>query len=355
MAEQKNSDSSGDILWIMVLFAVAILLIGYFFGENMKYIYLNLKLIELRIITLIYPSDLFLNYINIIENTPINEWSVKNITSVGNKVGYIVNIPLIVIVSWLTYKVWSRNPMQKFKRVLSMQSLKESEQKLWPYIAPVVNLNLINEPFETGPYSMALKPYDFAKKYNLLTDVRNVNSLEKNKAEKLFSSQLGKLWSGPKRLKKHEYALLCIMAAHGSGDKEGAMAAVNAMAISAALNTKKMPNFSEANKLEKHLENPVVQKILDKHAYVYTIFAEMVIFSRTTGVFPSSYFVWLKPRDRVLFYIINCVGRQVAFVEVAGIFGHWKAEQVAMHKLEAPLVSKAVEGLERALGDVKLV
>lgn len=355
MSDQKNNDPSGDALWLMIAFVGSILLIVFFFGNQIATAYLTLKLIQLKIITLVYPSEALLNWIRIIETNPVKDWGIAGIMRVGNKVGYIVNTPLIILIGWLSYKVWKKNPSQKFKRVLNMQTLKESEQRIWPYIAPVVHQTLIKEPFETGPYAMALKPYDFAIKYKLLLDERNVNSLEKVKAEKLFSSQLGKLWAGVGRLKKHELALLCVMAAHGSGDKAGAMAAVNAMAISAAANPKKMPDFSTTKNLQKYLENEKVKEILNKHAYVYTIFAEMMLFSRYTGVFPSSYFVWLKPRDRVLFYILNCVGRQVAFIEVAGIVGHWKAEQVAGHKLEAPLVSKAVDGLERALGEVKLV
>ena len=355
MSDQKNNDPSGDILWLMIAFVGSILLIGFFFGNQLATAYLTLKLIQLKLITLVYPSEGLLEWIRLIETSPVKEWKMSGIMRVGNEVGYIVNIPLIALIGWLSYKVWKKNPLQKFKRVMSMQTLKESEQRIWPYIAPVVHQTLIKEPFVTGPYAMALRPYDFAIKYKLLLDDRNVNSLEKTKAEKLFSSQLGKLWAGPERLKKHELALLSIMAAHGCGDKAGAMAAVNAMAISVAANPKKMPDFSASKPLRKYLENDKVKEILNKHAYVYTIFAEMMLFARYTGVFPSSYFVWLKPKDRVLFYIINCVGRQVAFIEVAGIVGHWKAEQVAGHKLEAPLVSKAVEGLERALGEVKLV
>ena len=355
MSDQKNNDPSGDIMWIMIALVGGFLLIGFFFGTQLASIYLTLKLIQLKIITLFYAGDTFLEMIQRIENTPVKEWKLGDITRLGNKVGYITNIPFLILGGWLSYKVWVKNPLQKFKRVLSMQTLKESEQRIWPYIAPVVHTDLIKEPFEKGPFAMALRPYDFAIKYKLLLDERNVNSLEKTKSEKLFSAQLGKLWAGADRLKKHELALLCIMAAHGCGDKEGSMTAVNSMAISVAKNPKQMPDFSDSKKLRKYLENDKVKEILNKHAYVYTIFAEMMLFARYTGVFPSSYFVWLKPKDRVLFYILNCVGRQVAFVEVAGIIGHWKAEQVAGHKLEAPLVSKAVDGLERALGEVKLV
>jgi intracellular multiplication protein IcmP len=318
-------------------------------------VYLTIKLWELKIITLFYPSTTFVQYIDLIEKTPLKEWTLKDMTVVGRSVGLIANLPIIAVLGFFAHKIWKNNPMQKFRRILTMQTLKESEQKIWPYIAPVVNIDLMKEPFDKGPYAMALRPYDFAVKHKLLLDERNVNSLDKVRSEKLFVSQLGKLYGGFSRLKSHEQALLAVFAAQACGDKKGAMAAITAMALSAAENHKKMPDFSTIKPLLKYIDDPRVQKVISRHAYVYTVLAAMLEFARTTGVLPPPYIIWLKPRDRSLWYILDCVGRQVAFVEVAGIFGHWKAEQTALHKLESPFVSKAVDGLERALGEVKIV
>lgn len=355
MADQKT-DTSSDIMWMLFAIVGIAVIIGYFFGHQLIQLYLTLKLFQLKLITLIYPNETFLQYIKLIEETPIKQWTMKEVFFIGKKVGFFVNIPIIAGVGYLAYKVWDKNPLQKFKRVLNMNTLKQSEQRIWPYIAPMVNVDLMKEAFDKGPYAMALRPYDFAVKYHLLMEEKNVNSLDRKKAEKLFISQLGKPYSGFDRMKKHEQALFAIFAAHGCGDKKGAMAAINAIAVSAAeKGIKKMPDFSSAKPLFKYVEDPRVQEVAKKHAYVYTLLAQMVEFARGTGVFPPSYFIWLKPRDRVLWYTLNCVGRQVAFVEVAGIFGHWKAEQIAKHKLDAPFVSKAVDGLERALGEVKVV
>lgn len=355
MSDQKNNDPSGDIMWLMIVLVLGIIIIGYFFGTQITYVYLTLKLWQLKLITIVYPSTNYLEIIKLIEERPLKEWKLNELMYVGKQVGYIANIPLLVGIGYLTYKVWKKNPLQNFKRILTMQTLRESEQRIWPYISPVVKMDLMKEPFDKGPFAMALRPYDFAVKYKLLENDKNVNSLEKIKAEKLFSSQLGKLWAGSDRLKKHELALICIMAAHGCGDKKGAMNAVNLMAVNVAQNPKKMPDFSSTKALLKYLDEPKVQAVINKHAYIYTIMASMMEFARSTGVFPSSYFVWLKPKDRVLFYILNCVGRQVSYVEVAGIFAHWKAEQTAGHKLEIPLIGKAIDGLERGLIEVKLV
>lgn len=353
MSEQSK-DSANDFMYLIF----ATLLVGagiyWIFGDQIIRGYLTLKLWELKIIGTFYMTDDMRYIIDVIENKPIKSWTISQVMTTGKFTGLMINIPFAAIIGYLTYKVWSKNPSKRFKRILDMDSLKASEQKLWPYIAPVVGIELIKESFETGPYAMAMRPYDYAVKHKLLQDEKNIASMDKVKAEKLFISQLDKLWAGFNRLKKHEQALFLIMAAHGCGDKKGAMHAIGEIAKSAAQNPKKMPDFSSVKPLLKYVEDSKVQAVIGRHAYVYTVLAQMMEFARTTGVFPPSYMIWLRPRDRVLWYVLNCVGRQVAFVEVAGIFGHWKAEQIAKHKLEGAYVLKAVDGLERALSEVKI-
>jgi intracellular multiplication protein IcmP len=354
MAEQQK-DSSNDIMWILGVLMIFIIGIQYFYGTELKMAYLTWKLIQFKIISIVYPGDFILEAIKFIEENDPRKISFAETMFLGKKIGYIVNAPIVAFLGWWAYSVYSKNPLSKFKRNLSMQSLKESEQRLWPYISPMVNVDLMKEPFDSGPYAMAMKPYLFAIKYHLLQEQKNVDSLDRKKAEKLFISQLGKPFSGFSRLRKHEQALLAIFAATGLGDKNGAMNAINAIAISSSkVGVKTMPDLSSAKPLFKYLEDPRVVEILGKHAYVYTLMAQMLEFARGTGVFPPAYFIWLKPRDRTLWYTLNCVGRQVAFVEVAGIFGHWRAEQIANHKMDTPFVTKAVDGLERALGEVKI-
>lgn len=353
MADQ-NKDSANDMMYLLFALAIIGVVIYYFYGDQIIRYYLTVKLWELKLIHSVYPTDGNAYLIDLIQTKTIRSWKLMMVVETGRYVGKMANIPFVLILGYLSYKVWKKNPLQRFKRILNMDTLKQSEQRLWPYIAPVVNLKLIDEPFDKGPYAMAMRPYDYAVKNKLLHDERNVGSMDKIKAEKLFISQLDKLWAGFNRLRKHEQALFAIMAAHGCGDKKGAMFAIGEIAKSAALNPAKMPDFSSVRPLLKYVDDPRVQAVVGQHAYVYTVLAQMIEFSRTTGVFPPSYIIWLRPRDRTLWYVLNCVGRQVAFVEVAGIFGHWRAEQIARHKLESPFVSKAVDGLERALSEVKV-
>lgn len=352
--EQK--DASNDFMWI--LFAIAALCIGvyWFFGDVIVEFYLTLKLRQLKIINAIYSTPEFLEIIKLIEVTPIKEWKFMNVLSYGGYISKMFNILYVAILGYLTYLVWAKNPSKKFKRILDMNGLKNSEKDLWPYIYPVLNVDFMAESFEEGPYAMALKPYDFAVKNGLLSDERNLNSLDRVKTEKLFVTQLDRLCTGGyDKLKKHEKALAAIFIAKGLGKKQEVEYVIGELAKSAAATSiKSLPDFSCVKPLYKYLETPEAKDLLKRHAYVYTLMIGLVTFARTTGVFPSSMFIWVKPRDRVLWYVINGVGRQVAYVEVAAIFGHYKAEEVMKHKVHIPFTKKAYEGLAFALLEVKL-
>lgn len=75
-------------------------------------------------------------------------------------------------------------------------------------------------------------------------------------------------------------------------------------------------------------------------------------FARQDGVLPSAEFLWLKPLDRRLWFLLNCVGRQTPFAEIAGAFAHWKAEKEFGKPLTVPMVEEAVNGLEIAVKEI---
>lgn len=355
MSQDQKKDGSDDILWITGALVAIIVLIWFFFNHELKSMYLTLKLMQLKTITMILPLPTLLEYVYLIENNQVSKWRLDEIAGVGATVGYFVNTVPAILIGYWGFKVWDKNPSKKYKRVLNMKSLKQSEVKLWPYIAPVIDIDFMKEDFFKGPFAMAMKPYNFAVKYRLLLEEKNVGSLDKVKASKLFVSQLGRPFNGISSLKKHEKAFVAICAAHGLGFKEEAMNAVNQIALSAR-NTplNKMPSFDSCNNLYKYLDDPEVKRNMQKSSYVYPMIMFMLEFSRGTGVFPPSFFIWIKPRDRVMWYCIDCVGRDTPFVEVAGIWGHWLAEKVAKHSLAVPYIKNAVVGLEKALAEVKV-
>jgi intracellular multiplication protein IcmP len=355
MSQGEKKDSTQDMLWVLVAVVGIILLVWYVWGNEIKYFYLTYRLMQIKIITTFLPLDTLLEYNNLIETRNVAKWTFDELNIVGGYVGYFIGIIPAIYLGWKGYMVFKRNPIEKFKRVLTMQTLKESEVSLWPYIAPVIDIDFISKDFFKGPFAMAQRPYDFCLKYKLLEDERNVATLDKNKATKLFISQLGRTYNGLDSLKKHEKAFIAICAAYGLGKKEEAMAVINEIALSSrGLAFNKLPNVDAAKDLYKFLEDREVKYTLSKSAYVYPTIMNMVEFARQTGVFPSSFFIWLKPRDRTMWYCVNCVGRNTPYVEVTGIWGHWLAEKVGDKKRNVPYVKNAVAGLEKALSEVKL-
>jgi intracellular multiplication protein IcmP len=97
---------------------------------------------------------------------------------------------------------------------------------------------------------------------------------------------------------------------------------------------------------------------------MYSLFDQAHLYS---GVLQSALFLWLKPKDRRLWYILNNVGRKVAWPEITGVFAHWQFEYTLMQTfdkelidvsyspekpvtaLEEPHVDAGVEGFQVAL------
>lgn len=92
------------------------------------------------------------------------------------------------------------------------------------------------------------------------------------------------------------------------------------------------------------------ERIMNKHSYVRTGLMSVLVRLREGGTYPAAkYKDMLKPHDRVLWYALSSVGRDVSFVEAAGPFCHWLVEVVADRALPRPEVSVSVEGLRTAL------
>jgi len=235
-----------------------------------------------------------------------------------------------------------------------MASLRKCEQSNWPQITPISKLNLIEQDLDEGPWAMAQMPMVFAKKNGILKEheedgkpgVKVVPGI----AHRVFALQLGPAWSGPAALPVHAQALFAIFAARANRDADGANALIEQIALSS--NSGKL-DFSGVGKLlNKYQNSKLVALATQKHAYMLTIMASMLVLGRTDGVIASSEFLWLKPVDRKLWYMLNSVGRQTAVSEVAGPFAHWLAEIRVGRPMRVPMVDEAAKALEVAVEDI---
>jgi len=102
----------------------------------------------------------------------------------------------------------------------------------------------------------------------------------------------------------------------------------------------------------KYHNTKLVQRVVVRHAYVSTVMATMLELARTDGVLASSEFIWLKPLDRKLWYMLNTVGRLTAVPEISGAYAHWLAEKQLKRPLRVPMIDSAVKAMEAALEDI---
>lgn len=349
----QGQENNNDSLWVIVAIFVVVLLIGYFFGNNMKSAYLFVQMLWVKGYIFLFsltPLDIPKTLINSFDAIDIyrpKEWSLNDLKNLAEDMKLYNFPPLALIFGLYAYKVWKKNPANSYKRIHTRQTLCKSEVRKWPWIAPILSLNLVKESIDKGPWAMAKNPLDFCRKYKLL----NGTQLDNKKARKLFASQLGTLWQGPKKLKIHEKALFACFIAQACRDKDGAKEGLKVLALSIS---EGKPDFSWVDGLiKKHYDNPIVQNAISKNAYTTTVMSSVLKAARANGVLPPSHFLWLKPINRSLWFALNCVGRRTPFCEVAGIHAHKLAEDIAGHPLERPYVENAVQALERALSEVK--
>lgn len=280
-------------------------------------------------------------------------------TQVGNYFKYPVLILFVILGIWSYY----RNPQVKFRKSYNTEGLLKEDVVDWPQTTPVVDLNLIKDELDVGPWAAAQTPLWFARKHGLFQEVRAESAepilkhraqysivLLPEKAYRVFCMQLGKPWSGVENLNPHTKALFAIFVTRANGKLDEARAMLNQ--ISRSSSTPKLNFEGIEGLIKKYQGHQKIQKIIQSHHYVLTVMASMLRLAREDGVLSTSEFLWLKPTDRRLWYMLNSVGRQTPFVEVGGAFSHWLTELELGEKIITPMVAEAVRGLELALKDI---
>ena len=361
--QQPSGDTSMTPVWIMafLLFAAYVTWLG-----GHKYIVafvFELNVLQAKLVHFFTGSQILASEIQIMESIDPNQvnWNqfVLLTRSVGSYTIYPLGVILIILAIWL----YQTNITLRFRRTHSMKTLGSQEQHNWPAISPVMKLNLVEADINVGPWAMAQSPMEFARKHQLLRkeDVlldKNVPGqectagLKRGDAKRVFTLQLGPYWDGFDRLPPHIKAIAAIFVGRISREREAVSQLLAELSRSQASGK---PVYTAGDALLKKYQNTeLVQNVLSQHAYVLTVMASLLAAARDDGVVPSSEFLWLKPIDRRLWYMLNCIGRQTPYAEVGGPFAHWKAEKAMGRPSLIPMIDEAIKALEVAIKEIKL-
>lgn len=369
----NNSDNSLDFLWLVVILVVSIGLLWYFGKNHIASVVFSIRHYEIIAIqTILNGWNRVVQFLHLpilaANLDDLTRWqqfmmgkptdvSFGTLSDLSAAVGNYYRIPVAIVLVALGLKIYFSHLTSKFRTTFNTQRLRNVERANWPQITPVVNLDLVKQDLDKGPWAMAMTPIEFVKQNNLIQSVekeeakKTTVTLLTGQARRVYALQLGPLWQGVDKLPIYMQALLAVFAARANRDREGAEQLLNRISVSA--NSGKL-DFTGVNELiNKHVKNnKSVTKIVGNHAYVYTALASMLEFGRTDGVMACSDFLWLKPVDRRLWYMMNSVGRQTAVTEIAGAYAHWLAEKKVGRALKVPMVDQAVHALDVALQEI---
>lgn len=361
--QQSGNDNSMAPVWIMVV----VFLIGYvIWREAHQYIvsfvfFFNIW--QAKLVNLFLGGEALDNVIDIMQTVDPVSVNWNQLVTLTTIVGEYIRYPVIVILAALAIWLYQSDITQKFRKAHDMKSLITQEQYNWNAIMPVIKEDLTSMDVNTGPWAMAMTPMEFSRQYGLLKkdDVlldktqpgqEMTAGVRRGDAKRVFTLQLGPYWDGFAHCPPHARALAAVFIARINRDRESATRILSTLDYGSI--TGKMDYSVADSVIQKYKNEPGVQEIISKHAYLLTVLASLLEASRDDGVVPSAEFLWLKTIDRRLWYMLNCVGRQTPFAEVAGPFAHWKAEKVMKRRLLAPMIDEAIRALEIAVKEVKL-
>lgn len=340
----NNGGSGDETLFIGLAFVGLFGLLFYFVYPYFKEFFLTLKLWQLKIIAFLVPIDYHLSLLDSLRFKPSYEWTLDEVILLGYQVNYYF-LPIYILFFYMVFMLIKDRLyiVRKYSKTYTAQSLMDQEKKVWKFLQPIAHLNLIDNPHR---YPSAKKTQEIVEEYKLLNDKKDKTSFNEEKAKKYFAMQLGPLYTGMDNLPDAVKALVGCIAAHIMDEKEEAYYAF--MDIAETFGEGNKVDFSAGLKLfEKYKNEKKINNIMNKNAYVTTAMANL--FKHANGIIITQYFIWLKEYDRRLYYILNNVGSEVAWIEIAGIWDHFQHEQSLGKPMAKIFVDEAVIALKTKL------
>lgn len=291
-------------------------------------------------------------------STPTEYVKFPLFTYINMQMGDWTRYPIMLALGLMGLFVYFRHSGRLFQKEYSMDQLRKQESQNWPQITPVLSLDLLKEDLEQGPWAMAKLPLDFCKEHDMLLigegeDSKLVWKLKPEPAYRIFALQVGSPWRGAHALPIHLKALMVIFLGRALRQRDIANRFLKQIAASAGHGKLDFTGVEE--QLEAYKDAKPLQWLEKRHAYTGCILASLLEMARIDGVLASAEFLWFKPLDRKIWYMLNSVGRQTAVVEVAGLFAHWHAEKKLKRPLKNPMVKEAVHALDEEVQKILYV
>jgi len=362
-SQQSSGDDSMAPIWLTLLLFFVAFIVWYFAHDYIVNFVFAITLFQAKLVALVLGPQVLSEEIYFMQTIDPSAIDLNLLQDTLFRVGAYTRYPYGALLLLSAVILYRSDVTAKFHRAHDMKSLRAQEQANWPCIMPVVKQDLAKVDINVGPWAMALNPLEFARKLNLLRKEdplldgakkgdEMTAGIRRVDAKRIFTMQLGPMWQSFDACSLPARALAAVFMARINRDRKSATMILDVLDKTTVLGK---PDYSVAFPvLAKYQNTEIIKEIVQGHAYVLTVMASLLLASRDDGVVPSAEFLWLKPIDRRLWYMLNCVGRQTPFAEVAGPFAHWRAEQVMGRPALIPMVDEAIKALEIAVKEVKM-
>ncbi|WP_440615188.1 secretion/conjugation apparatus DotM-related subunit [Cysteiniphilum sp. 6C5] len=337
MSRQQGMSEDNSLTHIFI--AGSIIFLGfvayYFFAAYINRAYIQMMHFELSVFGFFSHNASALK--NQLMHIDASHISFSELMSLNNQAGLLLRLPVAIILGFLICAVMLLHPKKLFNVYYDMAKLAKKMVSHFKHITPVIDQHLEQTSPKEGVWASALSSSDFIKQYGLYS---NDSQLDENKLEQQLVKQLGQKFNAFDDLSINEQILFTVFALRIAG-KDAKAQCLLEKASTNAIDHKALNVLSESV-----LEHPEVSAICQKHAYVRTLLCGLLAKARSTGILATASFLWLKTKDRTLWYTLNNVGRQAVFIEGASAFGHWQTENAVGFKVETPLFEQLIKTIK---------
>ena len=323
-----------------------------------------------------------------------------------------ISAPLFALATW---RLWTHiGWIEQFHRSFTMRSLAQHNAKIIPTLRPVVyrEKTILQEPTATGPWRVAESPMLFAVRHEIVTQQNGDPIDEKwffqdtglpkpfpqipaggivfhrRAAFETLSRRMGPSFPGfdenyhlPKSVPTYIRGLVGAFCAFGLNNRKAGQKILDAMATSwkesvalAAIDpdtemarefeidiadalkwtakAMRPPKESDGSR-EATLARGLQVNLIGKHdAYLFVWIARLLTLARkNSGTIPPLEFIWLRPSNRPLWYLLNPIGGTGGMTEGAGPWSHMLSELTYGKSIYRPDVGQGVKALRKAIED----
>lgn len=288
-------------------------------------------------------------------------------------------IPIVLLFTVLAIRSLKKNDFaSRFRQEMDFNALVRRLNPLFPGTTPALNKDLLNKDPDVGPWRRMDDYLSFALRHQLLLtktgkvikrrrESTKAHTYQHQKACQIFAKQLGpkteSVWNDSLRSKApHYYVLAAAFCARMNRQRKQADELLDELSRhfrEGTENPKKgtrtphsLP-VSKADKLwKKYAYTEVVRSVIARHSYInVAMYALLIECRQCSGVLQPALFLWLKPVDRTLWYVLHGAGLRVASVESGGARAQYLAEIANGGPIAKPMVDEASFALRESLSD----